>query len=408
MQLRRAFAHDPGDTDEVRLEKTAIFIVAGACCVAGLVWSAVYAAVFGWGLIAALPLVFVVIVGPGLVVSHVTTNHYYAMYAQIACIMLIPALLQWTIGGLLDSGFVMIWALSGPLAALFFLRARQAAVWFLLWLGLVVVTVLFDDTFARQGYAVSSATRALFFVMNVSICSLVIFLFAGYFVGRAKAERLRAEALLLNILPEEIAPRLKADEGTIADQFDSASVLFADMVGSTPLFARLSADEAVDWLNQVFSAFDRLVAESGLEKIRTIGDNYMVAAGVPTRRPDHAPALIDLALEMRKTVEELPPRNGRRIGFRFGIHTGPVVAGVIGTRKFQYDVWGDTVNTASRMESHGETGKIHITGATRALCGDAFEYEPRGEVEIKGKGRMETWFVVGRAGVSAPPSGATR
>jgi class 3 adenylate cyclase len=207
------------------------------------------------------------------------------------------------------------------------------------------------------------------------------------------AERAKSERLLLNILPESIAQRLKAEPGVIADQFESVSVLFADIVGFTPLSEALSAYEMVEWLNEVYSAIDALVQDFGVEKIRTIGDGYMVAAGVPFPRPDHAVALTNLALAMREHFSTVPPVKGRHVTFRIGISSGPVVGGVIGTHKFQYDIWGDTVNTAARMESHGLPGRVHISGHTYELIEDEFICESRGLIEVKGKGDMETWFV---------------
>jgi adenylate cyclase len=207
------------------------------------------------------------------------------------------------------------------------------------------------------------------------------------------AERAESERLLLNILPEPIAQRLKTRPGVIADRFESVSVLFSDIVGFTPLSEMLSAREMVEWLNEVYSAVDALVQDHGVEKIRTIGDGYMVAAGVPFPRLDHATALTNLALAMRAHFSTVPQVNGHRVNFRIGISSGPVVGGVIGTHKFQYDIWGDTVNTAARMESHGVPGRIHISAQTYELVEDEFICEPRGLIEVKGKGEMETWFV---------------
>ena len=208
-------------------------------------------------------------------------------------------------------------------------------------------------------------------------------------------ERERSETLLLNILPELIAHRLKSEPGVIADQFDSASVLFADIVGFTPLSQALSAQEMVTWLNEIYSAFDDFVQKHEVEKIRTIGDNYMVASGVPSKREDHAIAITHLALDMRDYIDGLPPTKGHRANFRIGINSGPMVGGVIGTHKFQYDIWGDAVNTGSRMESHGIPGHIQVTQNTYNLIRDEFECEPRGPIPVKGKGEMETYFVMG-------------
>jgi class 3 adenylate cyclase len=210
------------------------------------------------------------------------------------------------------------------------------------------------------------------------------------------AERAESERLLLNILPESIARRLKSEPGVIAERHESVSVMFVDIVGFTPLSEKLSAEEMVEWLNGVYSVFDALVGEHGVEKIRTIGDGYMVAGGVPQARADHATAITSVAVAMRNHFESLPPVGGRQPNLRIGIHSGPVVGGVIGTHKFQYDLWGDTVNTAARMESHGLPGRIQVTEATYLLIEDEFVCEPRGEIEIKGKNSMPTWFVINR------------
>jgi len=350
---------------------------------------------FGWGLTAYLPASFVIIVGTALLFSHLTKNHYILIYTQIICIIYITALIQWSIGGVFDSGFVLAWAFLGPICALMFFPVRKSVIWFVLYLINLVITVTFNDFFAHYGQAVSEFTRLIFFIMNLSFASMVVFIFASYYVAAAKRERTKADNLLLNVLPKEIAPILKSNEGTIADYYDAASVLFADMIGSTPLFSKLKPAEAVDWLNEVFTMFDRLVEKYSLEKIRTIGDNYMVASGVPTPRPDHAQAIAHLAIDMVQGLQSIPSRNGKRLEFRLGINSGPLVAGVIGKTKFHYDVWGDVVNTAARMESHGEPGKIQIGPGTYELIKDEFRCIPRGIVDVKGKGSMQTWFLAG-------------
>ncbi len=216
-------------------------------------------------------------------------------------------------------------------------------------------------------------------------------------------ERERSERLLLNVLPREIADRLKAGETTIADRYSDVSVLFGDLVGFTELSARLSPVRLVALLDEVFSEFDALAEARGLEKIKTIGDAYLVVAGIPVPRPDHAHAIADMALEMAETLRRVGGRiaeedaGGTRLQMRLGVASGPVIAGVIGRRKFIYDLWGDTVNTASRMESHGEAGRVQITEETRALLGDAYRCEPRGGVHIKGKGPMSTYWLIGKS-----------
>ena len=213
--------------------------------------------------------------------------------------------------------------------------------------------------------------------------------------GREAAQQ-RAESLLLNILPSEIAERLQIDSSSIAEHFDEASILFADVVDFTPLSSRLDAREVVRLLDRLFTSFDELVDRYEVEKIKTIGDCYMVAAGVPRPRTDHADALASLALEMRECASScMPDGSEPDLRLRIGISSGPVVAGVIGRRRFLYDLWGDTVNMASRMESHGAPDAIQITRSTWELVRDDFVTEPLGLVDVKGKGEVETWRLVG-------------
>jgi guanylate cyclase len=212
--------------------------------------------------------------------------------------------------------------------------------------------------------------------------------------GRDAAQA-RVETLLLNVLPAEVAQRLQSDPNSIADHFDEASILFADVVDFTPLASGLDARDVVGLLDRLFTSFDELVDRHDVEKIKTIGDCYMVAAGVPTQRWDHAQALARLALEMRECAKGcLPEETDHDVRLRIGISSGPVVAGVIGRRRFLYDLWGDTVNMASRMESHGTPDEIQITRSTWQLVRDDFVTEPIGLVEVKGKGAVETWRLV--------------
>ena len=212
---------------------------------------------------------------------------------------------------------------------------------------------------------------------------------------RLEQERQRSESLLLNVLPAPVATRLKLEPGTIADGFDSVTVLFADIAGFTKLASRVPSDRLVELLNDIFSEFDRLVDQYGLEKIKTIGDAYMVAGGLPFPVDNHASKMARLALNMRDFIHQYARRTSSELDVRIGIHCGPVVAGVIGTKKFSYDLWGDTVNTASRMESHGEPGRIQVTEPMHVLLDGAYEFVERGEITVKGKQPMRTWFLLG-------------
>ncbi|MEQ9236553.1 adenylate/guanylate cyclase domain-containing protein [Coleofasciculus sp. E2-BRE-01] len=209
-------------------------------------------------------------------------------------------------------------------------------------------------------------------------------------------EQEQAERLLLNILPKVIAQRLKQLESTIADNFDEVTVLFADIVGFTELSARFPPAQVVELLNRIFSAFDELSDYYGLEKIKTIGDAYMVVGGLPTPRPDHAEATANMALDMQQVITKFNNQNNQTLSIRIGINTGPVVAGVIGIKKFSYDLWGDTVNIASRMESQGLPDKIQVTEFTYKKLQDNYLFEERGTIQVKGKGKMTTYFLKGK------------
>jgi len=210
------------------------------------------------------------------------------------------------------------------------------------------------------------------------------------------AEQEKSERLLLNILPHPIAQRLKQDQHAIAERFDDVSIMFADIVDFTGLSAQISPTRLVCQLNEIFSAFDQLALAHGLEKIKTIGDAYMVAGGLPTPRPDHPQAIAEMALDMQRKITQFKRDDGKPFHLRIGINTGPVVAGVIGLKKFAYDLWGDAVNVASRMESHGSVGGIQVTAATYDRLKSQFLFKERAAIDVKGKGKMNTYWLIGR------------
>lgn len=216
------------------------------------------------------------------------------------------------------------------------------------------------------------------------------------YLAEIQRERAKSEQLLLNILPAPIAERLKQGEGLIVDDFSDVTVLFADIVGFTTMSAQTSPQALVDLLNNIFSAFDRLAEQHGLEKIKTIGDAYMAVGGLPEARPDSAKIVADMALDMRQVIQDLSRKAANPLSVRIGIHSGPVVAGVIGHKKFSYDLWGDTVNTASRMESHGVPGQIQVSQATYERLEHSYRLDARGTIQVKGKGEQPTYFLLGK------------
>jgi adenylate cyclase len=293
------------------------------------------------------------------------------------------------LGGYAYSGAILLFGISFVLVAALLIGKRAAII-----AGLTYATAgvtlgfLEGSVQARRTAPDPTLTTILFVLVLVGTINILAPLIV-YFMGRLRYEHERAEGLLLNVLPGVIAAELKETGSTTGRRFDQVSVLFADIVGFTPLSATMEPEELVDRLNKVFTYFDDLADRHGVEKIRTIGDTYMAAAGIPVPRPDHAHALAAMALDMLAYAAK------GAWSFRIGINSGPAVAGVIGTRKFQYDLWGDTVNTASRMESHGEPGRIQISDATHNLIEDRFSTTPRGQIEVKGKGTLTTWWLEG-------------
>jgi adenylate cyclase len=253
-----------------------------------------------------------------------------------------------------------------------------------------------------QGAPLWDARQDLYLFWFCCICNVSVYLYEqlqkSEFKARLQleAEQEKSERLLLNILPEAIAQKLKQDQRTIADSFAEATVLFADIVGFTQLSADVPPQEVVNLLNRIFSAFDQLVEHHGLEKIKTIGDAYMVVGGLPIERVDHVEAIANLALDMQHVMIQFKTHDNQPLQIRIGINSGPVIAGVIGRKKFIYDLWGNAVNIASRMESQGLAGCIQVTPIVYERLGDRYQFQDRGVVDIKGKGRMNTYLLMGR------------
>jgi adenylate cyclase len=383
---------DPNDDDDIRLQKSLLVVCAFPFMFAGLAWGIMYF-LFHEPLAGAIPFSYGIFSFLSILYFARTRQYAFFRFSQLLLILLLPFLLMVALGGFINGSAVILWALICPLGALLFDEARYALRWFLAFMLLVVLSG-FLQPYVRLINHLPSTLVIFFFVMNLFGVSSIVFIMVSYFVRQKNMFQQRSEALLLNILPKEIAAILKNESRTIADQYDEASVLFADMVGFTPLSAKLPPVEMVELLNEIFSFFDSLLDKYGVEKIRTIGDSYMVASGVPRGRSDHAQALTYMALEMRDYISNHTFRDGQRVSFRIGINSGSMIAGVIGRRKFVYDVWGDAVNVASRMESHGLGGAVQITQATYELIKDEFICEPRGKVNVKGKGEMEVWLVL--------------
>jgi class 3 adenylate cyclase len=410
----------PTDSHDERLRQGTLILASLLITVISVIWVSTYFA-YGYPLSAAIPATYQVLSLVGLVVLAKTRRFELFRTTQLVAFLVLPALLQASLGGFVASSGMILWGIFTPLAALALLGVRRSIGWLAALFAVVVALALLDPWLSAEPAALPTGVGVTFFVLNLLGVTICAYVMLGYFVEQRQrahraleranleleAERARSERLLLNVLPGPIAERLKAGTGVIAEHYDSVSVLFADLVGFTSRTMVMAPEQLVSLLDRIFSAFDRLADAAGLEKIKTIGDAYMVAGGLPERRPDHLEAVARMGLAMREELASIGEETGQRwLSLRIGIDSGPAVAGVIGRRKFIYDLWGDTVNTASRMESHGVPGEIQVTERVAAGLAPPFVLRPRGTIDVKGKGPMRTFFLdpVG----SASPSDGSR
>jgi adenylate cyclase len=395
-----AIGATPGDSRDDRLRAGSLILASVVIAVASFVWVGTYLA-YGYPVSAAIPALYQAITVTGLVVLARTKRFGVFRSIQLVAFLVLPALLQASLGGFVASSGMILWAIITPLAALALLGVQRSVAWLAAFLVEVGALALFDPWLSRDPAALPTGFVLTFFVLNIVGVTLSAFVMLGYFVYQREqthraleVERERSERLLRNVLPEPIAERLKHDEGVIAEHYDAVTVLFADLVGFTARSAAMEARELVSLLDRIFSGFDGLADAEGLEKIKTIGDAYMLAGGVPDPRPDHADAVARVALAMRDEIAGIAASSDHGwLAIRIGIDTGPAVAGVIGRRKFIYDLWGDTVNTASRMESLGTSGQIQVTARMAEALATGSVLRPRGTIEVRGKGPMETFWL---------------
>ena len=401
---------DPRDDEDLRARKALLVLISVLILPVAALWGALYLAL--GSPVGVVPLVYFGVLLGAIAVFSRTRDFPWLLRVGQLDILLAPTLSMIPLGGFLDSGGVGLWGILAPLGALVFSEVRAAARWYVAWLVVFLGSGLAGEVIGPVWAPLPVWFTSTMLALNIAVGGTIVFTLLAVFAGQRRdalaalrQEQAKAEDLLLNILPRSIADKLKAQAQPIADQFGSASILFADVVDFTPWSERLPPAEVVGYLDHIFSHFDELVERYGLEKIKTIGDCYMVAAGVPTPRHDHARALALMALDMLKAMRAEDEVGHLGLELRVGINSGPVVAGVIGRKRFLYDLWGDAVNTASRMESHGTPGRIQITRATYELLADEFECEPRGTIAVKGKGEIEAWYLTGPRAERATAAG---
>jgi class 3 adenylate cyclase len=380
------------DSDETRGQKVALTLATSTVIGLAVIWVGTYAAL-GIYLAAAIPFTYQLVSLTSLIVFARTKSYRFLRSSQAMLMTALPFLLQWSLGGYVASSAVSLWALVAVFGTLFFFSVNASIPWFIAFAGLTVLSGVIEPTLAQQPAPIPDPLRVAFFVLNVMGVALTAYVLLQYAVRARDQAFARSEGLLLNVLPRTIAERLKRTPGVIAESHPEVTVLFADVVAFTPFTERTPPERVVGALDEIFSAFDGLAQRHGLEKIKTIGDAYMVAAGLPLARADHAEAMAEMALDMLAEFTRVREALGLDLAIRIGMESGPVIAGVIGRHKFAYDLWGDTVNTASRMESYGVPGRIQVGEGAHQRLQDTHRFEDRGEIEVKGKGRIHAYLL---------------
>lgn len=412
----RAILESGDEQDQLR--KTLLIFASALMGIGSMLWLTIYWAM-GIKFSATVPLIYVAATAASLAYYLWSSNFDVFRLVQISLFLFVPFVMQWSIGSYVSSSGVMLWALLAPIGAILVYDARQSIPWFFAYIVLAVVSGVFDFYLASElPRNVSMQTIAVFFSLNFVAMSSIIYVLVTYFMRQREKlqaaldrehllllrEQAQSERLLLNVLPAPIAQRLKAGGDTIADGFSNVTVMFADIKD----FTRLSGDQPpiviVESLNRVFSHFDGLAEKYALEKIKTIGDAYMVAGGLLERQvadtgPDnfaHTYAMLNMALDMLDYMETLPPIGDTRLRLHIGLTTGPVVAGVIGLKKFIYDLWGDTVNLASRVTDKASEGSVLVDANTYNHMHVLFDFEGPFSLDVRGKGEVKAYRLIGR------------
>jgi adenylate cyclase len=409
-------------TAEEKLAGDMLLFSSGLMVFGSMLWLAIYWS-FGQRYSTLIPLVFQGLSACLMFFYMRTRKLPLFCVLQLSLFLFTPFVMQWTIGNFVNSSGVSLWALLAPVGAIVILGTRESVPWFVAYIFMTAMSGVFDYMLEWDVRKLDMNTIAVFFVLNFVSISAIVYVLLWYFSREKNKLRIKVEEkgrevlrekhltdnLLLNILPAPIAERLKRDESNIADGHADVTVMFADIVNFTHMSEEMSPNETVNLLNDIFSEFDSLVETFGVEKIKTIGDAYMVAGGLRhgnVADPEEIPyvdAMADLALEMHAFVSRYRAPNGEALRLRIGIATGPVVAGVIGRRKFGYDLWGDTVNIASRMCSEGAPDFTQVDTTTYRRLYNRYRFDEMHQVEVKGKGLMQVYNLIGRV-VQMPAS----
>ena len=400
------------DTDEQKLQKTLLIFACGLMGFAAMLWLVIYHAM-GIKYSATVPLIYLAVSATTLVIYLCNLNFEFFRFAQTSLYLFVPFIMQWSIGSYVTSSGVMLWALLAPIGVMVFQGPKESVPWFFAYLVMTAVSGFFDYYLAygtEKTTGMPLQTIAVFFVLNFAAMSTIVYLLVVYFVRQKdrlkealdrqhallQVEQDRSERLLLNVLPGHIAERLKRDPSVIADGLADCTVMFADLTDFTRLTEELPPRDMVAMLNDVFSWFDALAEKYNLEKIKTIGDAYMVAGGLLDHDAQYTEAIVNMALDARDKIAELKTGAGESLGIHIGIGSGPVVAGVIGVKKFIYDLWGNAVNQAARLTSEATTGGILVDATTYRRLSGLYQFEGPEPLIVKGQRQITAYRLIAK------------
>lgn len=410
-QLRLAEIIDKTiDTQEGKLQKNLLILACAFMNFAVMLWLAIYWAM-GQNYSSNVPLAYQAISIASLVYYLKSRNFEIFRFVQLGLFLFAPFIMQWSIGSSVTASGMMLWALLAPVAAVVVSGWRESVPWFVAYMVLTFVSGVFDYFLGVGGTGgLEMKTIGVFFALNFAALSSIVYFLLRYFVLETEKikkqldeqhallaeEQKKSERLLLNVLPTSIAERLKESQGLIADGHADVTVMFADITNFTQMTEEMAPKEMVELLNKIFTWFDSMSEKYGLEKIKTIGDAYMVVGGLTRDQMDYVRNVADMALEMNEFVSLHPELARHNLGLHVGIATGPAVAGVIGTKRFIYDLWGDTVNIASRLSDDGKRGDILTDKTTYNRLRQYYTFEPPTTITVKGKGDMQVFRLTGK------------
>ncbi|MGB1037194.1 MAG: adenylate/guanylate cyclase domain-containing protein [Bacteroidia bacterium] len=397
LKYAKLYAAKSDDSPDLAFQKQLLAIIAFFLTICGTVWSFMYYSIFGPSIPFYAAVLYTVNAITMSYVSHIKKNHLLLVYPLFYATFLTTVAAQWASGSFENSGMVILWGFLMPLGLLIFTRLKPAIFAMTLFVICILITALYEPLIRQPALVTTEGLNRVLHSMNIVVSFTILFASSAWFVHIIKMEKRNSDDLLLNILPKDVAEELKKFGKVEPVSHDDATVLFTDFKGFTEISESISPKELVEEINHCFAVFDEITTRYHIEKIKTIGDSYMAVGGDFGVKNCPPVNVVSAGMEMRDFIKQ---RKKQRIAegkfafeMRAGVHTGPVISGVVGVKKFQFDIWGDTVNIASRMESNGAINELNISETTYELIKDDFAFEFRGLLPVKGKQDMPMYFV---------------